>query len=136
MTIDSGAAESVIPVNAIPEYIAVIHDDNIYYQTASGEIMVNEGEQRLPVITEYGDEIKSMTFQKCDVTKPLASVKKILEKGHAVVFAPSKRGGSYIMNLESQEVEDLVEEDGNYYLEVWIPPPEMMKEFEGFAGHP
>ena len=44
--------------------------------------------------------------------------------------------GSYIYNLQTHESEDLVEEDGNYYLEVWIPPPEMMKQFEGFAGHP
>ena len=81
ITIDSGAAESVIPSNAIPEYIAIMHEGEIYYQTASGEIIVNEGEQKLPMVMgNCSGQIRSMTFQKCDVTKPLASVKRILER--------------------------------------------------------
>ena len=90
----------------------------------------------MPVVMGNGGQIRSMTFQKCDVTKPLASVKRILEKGHAVVFSPAEWGGSYIYNLQTHEMEELVEEDGNYYLEVWIPPPEMMKDYEGFGGLP
>ena len=53
-----------------------------------------------------------------------------------MVFSPAEWGGSYIYNLETHEMEELVEEDGNYYLEVWIPPPEMMKDYEGFGGLP
>ena len=136
VTVDSGAAESVIPSDAVPEYESVPHAEDMFYQTASGEIMANEGEQKIPMVSGNGGAIQAMTFQKCDVTKPLASVKRILEKNHAVVFSPAEYGGSYIFNLETWETQELVEEDGNYYMEVWIPPPEVMKGYEGFGGLP
>ena len=82
----------------------------------------NEGEQRIPIVTPSG-LLKAMTFQACDATKPLASVKRMMDAGHAVVFAPDELGGSFILNLHSGEDEPLVEEDGNYYMDVWVPPP-------------
>ena len=68
-------------------------------------------------------QLKGMTFQACDVTKPLASVKRMMDAGHAVVFAPEDLGGSFILNLTTGDDEPLVEEDGNYYMDVWVPPP-------------
>ena len=74
-----------------------------------------------------------MTFQACDVTKPLASVKRMMDAGHAVVFSPEEAGGSFIMNLATGEDEPLMEEDGNYFMDVWIPPPDRLP---GFARQP
>ena len=64
--------------------------------------------------------------------KPLASVKRIVQAGHAVVFAPDEMGGSFILNLQSMEENRLREDDGNFLLDVWVPPPEAL----GFVGHP
>ena len=122
VTVDSGAAESVIPVDEITFYEKMPGAVEEYFQTASGEAIRNEGEQRIPVITPSG-QLKGMTFQACDVTKPLAVVKRLMDAGHAVVFAPEELGGSLILNLASGEDEPLVGEDGNYHMDVWVPPP-------------
>ena len=87
VAVDSGAAESVIPIDLIQNYAKIPHSCDEYFQTASGEPIKNEGEQRIPVVTPSG-QLKGMTFQACDVTKPLASVKRMMDAGHAVVFAP------------------------------------------------
>ena len=133
VTVDSGAAESVIPVDEIVSYPKQVHSVPIWYQTASGEPIRNEGEQRLPVMTPSG-KMKGMTFQACDVTKPLASVKRMVDAGHAVIFSPEELGGSFVLNLVTGEEEPLVEDDGNYVMEVWVPPPEALSQ--GFGRQP
>ena len=133
ITVDSGAAESVIPLSENPNYPKQLHSFPIWYQTASGEAIRNEGEQKLPVMTPNG-RMKGMTFQACDVTKPLASVKRMVDAGHAVIFSPEEYGGSFVLNLTSGEEEPLVESEGNYHLEVWVPPPEALRA--GFGGQP
>ena len=50
------------------------------------------------------------------VSKPLASVKKICQAGHTVVFDES---GSYVVNKASGEVDWLREDEGNYMLDAW-----------------
>ena len=67
-----------------------------------------------------------MPFQQTSVTKPLASVVKMCESGTAVLFLPEQFGASIMINMLSGEfeVEELREEDGNYMLDVWIPPME------------
>ena len=75
-----------------------------------------------------------MTFQACDVTKPLASVKRMVDAGHAVIFSPEELGGSFVLNLVTGEEEPLVEDDGNYVMEVWVPPPEALSQ--GFGRQP
>ena len=74
-----------------------------------------------------------MMFQATErVKKPLASVKRIVEAGHAVVFAPPEFGGSFILNMATLDESALREDDGNYILDAWVPPPESV----GFTGHP
>ena len=51
ITVDSGAAESVIPVDEIMNYSKQPRSVEEYFQTASGEAIRNEGEQRIPVVT-------------------------------------------------------------------------------------
>ena len=57
-----------------------------------------------------------------NVTRPLASVKKICKAGHIVVFDDD---GSYIYNKITGEINQLRKDDGNYMLDVWIPPKGM-----------
>ena len=60
-----------------------------------------------------------MTFQAAPVAKPLGSFKRIFQAGHCVVF---DEDGSYILNKIAGELNWLREDNGNYMLDVWIPP--------------
>ena len=65
------------------------------------------------------DTFRKMKFCAAAVSKPLASVRKIVAAGHRVVFDDV----SYIENKTTGEVNYLREEAGNYMLDVWVPPP-------------
>ena len=61
-----------------------------------------------------------MTFQVAPVAKPLGSVQRICAAGHAVVFDSE---GSYIINKQTGELNWLLNDNGNFMLDVWVPPP-------------
>ena len=130
VTVDSGAAESVIPQNEVPEYPLKAHKHDIYYATATGEPILNLGEQQLPMFTPSGRPC-AMTFQACEVSKPLASVRRMVQAGSALVFAPDDWGGSFMINTKTLEEEPLREVDGNYILDVWVPPASLAPDFAG-----
>ena len=122
ITVDSGAADSVAAPDAFPGYPVKKHPTPIFYQSATGEPITNTGSQQVALVTNEGT-LRGMTFQATErVRKPLAAVKRIVEAGHAVVFAPEDFGGAFILNLETGEENGLREDDGNYMLDVWIPP--------------
>ena len=72
----------------------------------------------MPALTREGS-YRSMKIQAAPVTKPLASVLRIVQAGHTVVFDST---GSYIRNKKTGEINALREEDGNYMLDLMIPP--------------
>ena len=124
MAIDSGAAETVIPHTLVTEYPIVETErsrSGACYASATGEPIPNLGEQKLPMATEEGS-MRAMTFQAAPVAKPLGSVKRICQAGHYVIFDEE---GSYIMNKVTGELNWLREQNGNYMLDVWIPPPSL-----------
>ena len=132
ITIDSGTADSVADPLSFPGYAVARHDGPIMYQSATGEPITNVGEQSVCLLTKEGS-LRGMKFQATStIKKPLASVRRITEAGHAVIFAPESYGGAFILNLESLEENSLREEDGNYLLDCWLPPAHSV----GFGGHP
>ena len=90
----------------------------VKYVSATGEEIPNLGEVMLPVFTMEGTKRK-MRMQAAEVSRPLASVKKICEAGHTVVFDET---GSYLYHRATGEINYLREEGGNYMLDVWVPP--------------
>ena len=76
--------------------------------------------------------MRGMLFQAAGVAKPLGSVKKMQQAGHRVVFDAEM---SFIQNKATGETNVLREEDGNFLLDVWVPPPEVA-EAAGFTRHP
>ena len=56
-------------------------------------------------------------MQVVEVSRPLASVKRICEAGHTVVFDEE---GSYMYNKIAHEVNLFREDGGNYMLDVWL----------------
>ena len=66
--------------------------------------------------------LRAMNFQMAPVAKPLGSVIRKCQAGHTVVFDDD---GSYILNI-SGEIKWFREDNGNYMLDVWIPPASHM----------
>ena len=92
------------------------------YSAANGQTIKNEGERLVSMVTKEG-QWKNMTFQVCDVTRPLASVSKIVEAGHSVVFNPANDArGSFIQNQATGEKTWLTAKDGVYVLETKVAP--------------
>ena len=122
IAIDSGAGDSVISPEHVPDH--EVHESlesrrGENFQSATREPIPNLGDLRLPLYTSEGT-VRGMVMKASPVTKPSGSVKKICQAGHTVVFDDE---GSLIMNKNTGEVNWLREEDGNYTLDAWTPPP-------------
>ena len=117
MAVDSGACDNVIksadvPGHEVTETTASINGVSIV--SATGAPIPNEGQIELPMVTREGS-MRRMTMQAAPVAKPLASVKKICDAGHLVIF---DNEGSYIFNKYTGEINQLREESGNYMLDL------------------
>ena len=127
MAVDSGACESVIDAaEHVPGYEVQetrASKSGLVYASATGEEIPNLGEVTLPMMTKEHTK-RSMKMQVAEVSRPLASVKRICEAGHVVVF-----DGSFIYNKLTGEFNQLREESGNYMFDVWVPPREAVSTF-------
>ena len=86
--IDPGAVGSALPEGWCPQ-AAAIHapQPGKSYSAASGPIIKNKGATAVSMVTKEG-RCHDMTFQVCGVTRPLASVYKICEKGQPAASNP------------------------------------------------
>ena len=120
ITVDSGAAESVAPPDAgdtFPLVETQAAKDGLYYISATGDRVYNEGERRITVTMPEGHK-QSMMYQVAEVNKVLASVSRICESGRdRVVF---QKNDSYIEHLKTGKRTRLEERNGVYVLEAWI----------------
>ena len=117
ITIDSGAAESVMPVdflNSQPMEPSPAGKRGTRYIAANGDVMHNVGQKRIKFRTKDG-AVSAITFQATGVRKPLAAVSRIVEKGNQIVFSPSE---NYIMNLATGKRTELEMENGTYVMNV------------------
>ena len=133
VTIDSGAAESVMPRGMLDKEPLVEGEAKrlgVRYVAVNGAKMDKYGEKRVRFRKEGLEGINNMLFQVTDVGKPLASVTRILDKGNTVVFSRAV-GGSYIVNNASGRKIPLVEEKGTFVMEVEYLEPE--KDAQGFT---
>ena len=121
IVIDSGACDNVINPEDVPEHevkesIESKRGENFF--SATGEPIPNLGDIQLPMFTREGTQ-RGMKFKGAPVAKPLGAVKKICSAGHFVGFSNEC---SFILNLTTGEMNWLREDDGNYLLDVWVPP--------------
>ena len=125
ITIDSGAAESVMPKDMLPNEPAVegkAKKNGVRYVAANGAKMENMGEKKAKFKIDGSQAVNGITFQVTDVSKPLASVSRILDKGNRVVFSRGPEG-SYIENEVTGEWMPIKEERGTFVIEVdWLEP--------------
>ena len=124
MAIGSGACENVIDASEeVPGYAVKegkASKMGVKYASATGEEIPNLGEVVLPMVTSEGTR-RSMKMQAAEVSRPLASVKRICDAGHTVVFDET---GSFMYNKRTGEVNHFREDSGNYIMDVWVPPVE------------
>ena len=138
ITIDSGAAETVIPANVAAFYRCMptaASEGGLEYQSATGEPIPNLGEKRLNLLLDDGSQRKMVMQVAAGVTKALGSVSRICSMGHKVVFDDD---GSYIEHKATGTVTWLQQRDGVYVLDAWIAPPDEESAMSGFqrqAGH-
>ena len=105
------------------------------YEVANGDEIDNEGEKRfvLHMITVDGADSggNGMAAQICKVHRPLMSVKKICRNGQRVVFDDE---GSYVENKMTGERIQVLEQDGEYVLDVWVNTEETKDATFGGQG--
>ena len=131
ITIDSGAAESVLPVDAVPNETLVEGEAKrrgVRYIAANGGKMDNLGEKKVRFRRDGSDAVNSITFQVTDVGKPLASVSRILDKGNSVVFSRGSEG-SYILNEKTRQKIPIKEEKGTFVMDVEFLEPAVERDF-------
>ena len=79
--------------------------------------MEDHGEKRVRFRRHGSEAVNSITFQVTGVSKPLASVSRILDKGNTVVFSRSGEG-SYIPNEATGEKVPIVEDKETFAMDV------------------
>ena len=128
ITFDSGAAESVLPKNMLPNEPIVEGEAKrrgVKYVAANGGKMENIGEKKVKFKRAGSNAVNSITFQVTDVSKPLASVSRILDKGNAVIFS---RSGSYILHEVSGGKIPIVQEKGTFGIDVEFLEPDFVRQ--------
>ena len=76
LTVDSGAAETVIPPS-VARNLPLLHSSLVgtEYEVANGGVIINLGEKRAEVVTKLGNAVSMlMNFQVVKVHKPLLAV--------------------------------------------------------------
>ena len=126
LTIDSGAAEHVIPTQFVPPGMVQPSEaqrTGVTYRAANGAKLANRGQRKVTILTK--ENLKpSMTFQITDVKKALASVARICDSGNRVVL---EAGGGYIENVHNGDRIGITRENNTYALAC-----EMLMVGEGF----
>ena len=133
---DSGACDNVISPEELPAYEGMItetkasinHED---FVSATGDPIANYGELKIAMVTRERS-IRGMVFQAAGVAKPLCSVDRLIEANHIVLFDSE---GSYIWNKRTGEINMLRRDEGNFMLDVYVPPPKTSAKM-GFARQP
>ena len=120
ITIDSGAAESVMPVSKCEDYpLKSGAWTGSEYGTADGGTIVNLGE-RLLIMDLKDGTTKGMQFQVGDkCTKALGAVSRIADKGNRVVFEASY---GFIQGKQTGECTYFERKDDVYVLETIVRP--------------
>lgn len=115
ITIDSGAGESVSPIDMVPgEPLHQTPKNGTWYRAAGGQSLINHGEKRIKFMA--GDNVAKLHFQAIhEVKKPLVSAAKIANKGNIIVL-DEEGGNSYIYNKVTEKSIPIRQENNVYVL--------------------
>ena len=118
---DSGAADCVLPKKLFPD-VPVNTDSQKFgmkYTAAGGKVIYNEGVKTL-VGQDVGGYKRRADVQVVDVNKPLASLRRIVEKNHRVVLDDVGNSHGYIEDKSTGKRTPLYVEHGVYAFDLWV----------------
>ena len=136
--VDSGACCSVVgpePAQDYPTEETEASKKGLHFVSASGDPMPNQGEKIL-LIKSPGGSLKTMRNQVTSCTGPLTSIAQMVDADNFVGFS---KKGSFILNLNTGEIEMMERVDDTFEIEVEIVPYAEAKpklEKAGFQGRP
>ena len=119
-------SDNVINPNDLTTY-----EDQLNFLAAGSAEVDTYGEMKDPAVN-WKKTLIGITFQATGVAKGWLNVEKMYENGHAVVFDGDM---SLVVNKTTDEVNHLRREDGNFVLDLWIPP-RGVAEGKGFGREP
>jgi hypothetical protein len=129
LTVDSGAADHVMPVGWLIMFIVLKSIGSIkgvHYVAADGTRIANVGQQLIRFMTIDGTWTEIM-FQLAAIHKPLISVSKLNETGYKVVFDEDK---SYILHKKTKKVIHMRKERGVFVIDAYVAK----NPSQGFKG--
>ena len=131
--LDSGAGESVCPVDAFPSYeMKQTAKTGMSYTAAGGQASTNVGE-KTPHFSSNGTNCH-MAFQATTkVQKPLAAATRVTEKGNGV-WLDEEGCESYILNKKTGVKIPLFIENGIYMMEMLVKKPPTHQSNAPFQG--
>ena len=129
MTVDSGAADHVIPIGWLPTILFAVMQSiwskaGLHYVAANDQRIVNVGQQLVRFMTIDGTWMELM-FQMAAINKPLVSVSKLIEDCYNVVFDESN---SYILHKQTKKIIRMRLEKGVFVIDCYVKKPA-----EGFS---
>ena len=118
--VDSGAIDSCMPPEvgqAFPLQPTEASRAGLKYRAANGTEIANHGERKLQGLGADWAPI-GMTLQVADVKTTLGSVNRMIQADNVVVF---DKGNSYIFNKRNKKVTPMMERNGSFEVDMWIP---------------
>ena len=96
---------------------------------ANGKGIPNLGNQMVRAQNNKGDQVE-LQFNVANISRPLASVHEICERGHSVVL---KKDSGYIQSDATGRKTELRVEGKLYFLDLWVQIPKKLAEASPFA---
>ena len=132
VAMDSGATANVSPNRVFGT--AIVPTDASKARDAfygvNGKPILNQGMQTMFGITT--DKVDfSIDFEICDISRPLGSVSKAARNGNRFVFDHEE--GSYMYNKATKKKIPLREENGLYFLDLWVQVPDDLEPPQPFG---
>ena len=127
MTVDSGAADNVIPRRMVRGKLNLIRPSKgsragVHYVSASNARIPNEGECDFHFSTKEGQE-ESYVFQIAEVNKALCAVSYLVDRHNQVIFDKDEETGmdvSRIINKKTGKVIEMTRERNVWTIDAYI----------------
>jgi hypothetical protein len=116
-TLDSGAAESVCPMDFMPMLETSAPKDGRTYVAATGTRIKDQGAKKVEFTTCEG-RVKNIMFRRTNVMKPLIAMSKVEQAGNMIVLNGPEN--SYVECKKTKERTKVRKQDGVYVIDMWI----------------
>ena len=127
MTVDSGAADNVIPRRMVRGKNNKIRPSpgsrrGVHYVSATNDRIPNEGECDFHFSTKDGQK-ESFTFQIAEVNKALCAVSYLVDQGNQVIFDQDENTGvdlSRVINKKTGKIIHLVRDRNVWTIDAYV----------------